>query len=132
MATITRHECSSTGKVTYASHMANSNRHIADFFAVICVPVALGITFTASSTMYQMVASAVACTCLINLAVSMATVSRETLVVLPDMGVLMESFSTCGMRLDQRFVELQLISSVFIHEALTAHEIRSGLNSRVG
>lgn len=55
---------------------------------------------------------------------SMTAVSREKLTVLRDMGVLVESFMRCGIRSDQKFVELQRIASVFIHEGLTTVDIR--------
>lgn len=124
MAIISRHECLRTGKVTYESKISESYWSAVRFTVASLFTIALVVACAATITIYRFLASIVACACFVNLAMSMAAVSRESLTVIRDMGILVEGFSWCGIRTEQTFVELQRIASVFIHEGMTSHDIR--------
>ena len=121
---VSRLDCCSTGRVIWSARLpCGAVTWMAEVTAIMAVCLAC------SATMQNNVSMFIAALAIGSVAGMHAlwSVRVESLTLLPDIGLLLESHARCGLRLERRFVDLHNLSSVFIHEGLTASDIRCQL-----
>ena len=123
---ISRRECSRTKTVTFEARAPPSSLGglvQSDLAAAALLLAASVYAASASSPSRWVLAALIACAVALGVA-SLTAVTVERLVVMPSMGVVVESFARCGNKRGKTFVDMQQIAAVFIHEGLTANDIR--------